>query len=803
MENSSKQFELPVELVVSFDTHQQQETNVERAQEQFVDRVIEPEEFKSFKSVTLEQIPNTDLVDSLYDFFIYETFSHFDFGIQGLSVNAATYLAKHLAAFATNNFDNLAEGFVLRVTPDQRRILHYDENIETDKCNSFTPTWNKGIYISNTEDSVNKHDWADAITRFSYQLKTPIETSRIFSNLNVDLTTAFCRHYPVHISQAAKVYLDIAFINTLLDIASYSDTQQALLLRFIEKTHCFFYSLESINKGFKLFLERWKKNNRTEEQLGTLNEEKWVIPAQWGNPIVYMERLLFILEDSRDFEEQLVLLDEIKLHHYHEYYAKKYDDIKVVFSQIGTIPTADLTTYKIDFNQFAKQIEPLIKYRNLAYEASPNHPFNKRNNPLERVSCFVLVSQEDFNAVPDEKVFKKFHLGYFEKPNNYRVYFISDNKIELYLNEYVRPMPANTMFSACCRHLASKQRSIKIPDFLKTIKTIDKDLLEVEKINDLHFTIVLCVLFGLFFIDEASELGEVATEYEFKRLLSTALGMTQRHHDPISIIQSVISKLAESSQRRDITDGLNFIEFMQYTGSIRSYFYPNGEQISNDAMTILLDRNTPKDVLHLLHANPKNGCPYAFAIEMLYDLSSEAKAFLGENALKIATLLSQNVMDRTDYDLQKREQRERYTSKSREYLNQTVENPRLATLVVKITQRMCPLLHTTFTEICEAALELEEDKDIDILLDEHNILPGALSNIPNVFNERRVYLERFVDQLIDLSEPLKAQTIYNKKIKMLRDQWATAQEKCTPHFLNELFIFICDDYLQLPNSWAR
>jgi hypothetical protein len=136
-----------------------------------------------------------------------------------------------------------------------------------------------------------------------------------------------------------------------------------------------------------------------------------------GNPLVYMERLLTILRNTRNVSEQLDCLDGITLSNYGAYYASKYEGFNIVSKEMGLNYDLDKQN-QIAFNPNAQVYR--VELEGVKEFVDDDHSLFNLLYRKEEKNDFFLIQCED----------KKITSGKFEKlqqnPNQVIPYSKSD-----------------------------------------------------------------------------------------------------------------------------------------------------------------------------------------------------------------------------------------------------------------------------------------------------------------------------------------------------------------------------------------
>lgn len=266
--------------------------------------------------------------DNLFNAFKYELFGNMPKAIKFLSHEAAMKIAENSGAFVALNADNLPQNFMLKRTHQGEMVLDYDPDADEQKTNVFTP---KEIRHYDAAELIYDHvDLPESVKTIAAKYSID-PSSKQLDNLWVrygdagvqllfdalgepgELSTFMIQKYLNRFPHWDRLLDDHRFLDSLEKIKQYEPAELTCLTEFLSYTDdTTQFNLEDTLKGFDAFWFEWSvlaKKNKLD-----LNE----INGRWshkkvGNPLVYMERLLTILRNSRDLPEQLACLDGLDL----------------------------------------------------------------------------------------------------------------------------------------------------------------------------------------------------------------------------------------------------------------------------------------------------------------------------------------------------------------------------------------------------------------------------------------------------------------------------------------------------------
>jgi hypothetical protein len=183
----------------------------------------------------------------------------------------------------------------------------------------FTSDRHTSIHIPDSIKAIHTKVGDEGCLYFFNKIKEIDETHPNFS-------ARFYTCYLKYFSSYAPL-LEPSFFKALKQLITYSKPKMECLMHFIEKTGSSRSELSRVLHGFEEFWTRWTELAQGIDP-NKINQA-WQTPLG-GNPLVYMERLLTILENARDLDEQLEALPGLELSKYGAYYASKHEYFKIV-----------------------------------------------------------------------------------------------------------------------------------------------------------------------------------------------------------------------------------------------------------------------------------------------------------------------------------------------------------------------------------------------------------------------------------------------------------------------------------------
>jgi hypothetical protein len=300
--------------------------------------------FQEFKTPPYEQevirtIPDKDERNVLLYLLGRELFANLPHAIKYVTPKAAEVLAANLRNFVTLNKENLPDGFLLKKTDNLEWVLDYDASLENIKGNLFTPKINvlgneDLLYDINIKEQ-SMRDWIgdkkisrlfdgshtkklsnmwvrygdEGVISFFKSLIQGNKKREIndFKETKPEILKFIITKYLDYFTQWDHLYNNQKFFSSIDQINEYDDTKLHWFKQFLVNTGSSRHDLAKTTNSFNFFWVEFtalceEKNLTLDSDL--LKNVDWVTP-EGGNPSVYMERLLRLLKNSRDIEDQL------------------------------------------------------------------------------------------------------------------------------------------------------------------------------------------------------------------------------------------------------------------------------------------------------------------------------------------------------------------------------------------------------------------------------------------------------------------------------------------------------------------
>ena len=339
-------------------------------------------DYNAFRSNSYRAIAKANFgeapLDAAYELIQQELFANLPHGIKYLSPIAARHLAANLPHWAAMNKDNCAP-FVLKETAKHEFVLDYegDDNEENKPfaLHQFSPYEEIEPYydvvITPPDQDTAKLFFRDqhAIQKLSnlwirHGDKGIIDLCnklKALDNKHVNLSTFLVDNYLNHFAHWEPFYNE-SFFEALRKLDDYTPLQMSVLKRFLATTGASQHDLNKTLEAFDIFWLKYNKLCKENDKLLQALNITWSTPTG-GQPAVYMQRLLTILENARNLPDQLQSLDGIVLNQHGAYYASRYEGFTEVHPAMGFDyhPDAPFNSqpFNRNFNLYRVNIEAL------------------------------------------------------------------------------------------------------------------------------------------------------------------------------------------------------------------------------------------------------------------------------------------------------------------------------------------------------------------------------------------------------------------------------------------------------------
>lgn len=338
-----------------------------------------------YKNRVRELLQDERLRRSLYELLQTELFANLPHAIKYISPDAAEQLSLNLPGLVTLNKDNLPNGFNLKQTKQGELVLDFDPYLENEQSNLFTPVEfdldAEPIYnIELQEPDVKKwigdsyHRWAKSRLINMWVKYGNEGVTAFFKNIekategNGSIFDFLFRCYLIHLPQWDHLN-DNAFFACLKRISHYDKEKISCFQNFLIHTGSSRHNLIKTTEAFEAF---WNELTllcvEQKVSIEGINQCKWTTP-KGGNPVVFMERMLFILKNARKLEDQFKLLDNLALDNYGGYYASRFEGFRAVSAKMALNYDAkkqNQLTYSKDFHLYRVELNTLAEHFLLA-----------------------------------------------------------------------------------------------------------------------------------------------------------------------------------------------------------------------------------------------------------------------------------------------------------------------------------------------------------------------------------------------------------------------------------------------------
>ncbi|MGL5741431.1 MAG: hypothetical protein ACRCXC_02200 [Legionella sp.] len=175
-----------------------------------------------------------------------------------------------------------------------------------------------------------------------------------------------------HFPQWEHFYDNKSFFSSLERISRYDDEKLKCFKTFLQKTGSSCHDLSKTVAAFDTF---WNELNilcgEQKVLVAGINSAQWTTTTG-GNPVVSMERMLFILKNARSLKDQFKLLNGITLDNYGAYYASRFEDFKAVAAEMKFEYNAEeqdpqqfnknFKLYRVELEELAEPFAEAQKY---------------------------------------------------------------------------------------------------------------------------------------------------------------------------------------------------------------------------------------------------------------------------------------------------------------------------------------------------------------------------------------------------------------------------------------------------------
>ncbi len=184
-----------------------------------------------------------------------------------------------------------------------------------------------------------------------------------------------------------------------------------------------------------------------------INQGNWST-TKGGNPVVSMERMLFILKNARSLEDQFELLDGIMLDNYGAYYASRFEGFKSVSAEMALIYdeseqrnrpfSKDFNLYRIELYSFSNSFVPSTRYQQLVLIANYTNKIEDNQywlvdckNELPQPLTFELLKNKGLVIPFEEQNFVSPFQFYVRNPDGSMKLLYEEKPNTMKIGEYI------------------------------------------------------------------------------------------------------------------------------------------------------------------------------------------------------------------------------------------------------------------------------------------------------------------------------------------------------------------------------
>jgi len=427
------------------------------------DELIDAEKFRKppYSEIIAElSADNEEEMAAAYAALEKEIFANLPQSIKFLTPEAARHIACHLPALTAIDPEHLPMLFRLKKTAKGEFVLAYDPCVEDEKADVFRPSAfyyheiSEPIYHRSLTEQEAKDGIQDEALFEIHCLETdgenqPRFTARRLNNLwlrfgspgiklffsklketdsvDADFSRFLASHYLKYFRHFDQFLDQPGFFLCLDKIKNYDAQKLRCLKKFLEGTGSSRHDLTATLSAFDVFWQEiellfQEKQASVERFL----QAKWITP-QAGNPVVYMPRLLTLLRNARNLDEQITCLEGISLDHNAAYYASRYEGYKLVSSEMG-FNYSKLENDRFQFNPnsgvYREELENIL-------ERMSDHRFGRPANGTPRAYKFLsyILPYSEFEYYSNNR-------NFFDFPcKKHAFYALLDNDRLLYVDK--------------------------------------------------------------------------------------------------------------------------------------------------------------------------------------------------------------------------------------------------------------------------------------------------------------------------------------------------------------------------------
>lgn len=756
-----------------------------------------------YKNKVKEITGDETVTESLYALLKQELFANLPHAIKYISPEAAQQLALNLPGLVTLNKDNIPNGFVLKQTQLGELVLDYDVYFENEHSNPFTPVESdielEPIYtIQLTEQDVKRWIGDEQLHEMLCPSHRPYVTPKQLTNLWVKqgdegvslffnefkkavesqpgLTSFLMEHYLAHLPQWDHLYNNKPFFACLERISHYDEQKLNCLTSFLKNTGSSRHDLSKTVAAFEVF---WSELNLlcTEQKVSIsgINKASWST-LNGGNPVVYMERLLFILKNARSLDDQFKLFSGISLDNYGAYYASRFEGFKAVSSEMALHYDAEeqnklpfnkhFNLYRVELDSLSGVFAQSKSYMDLIRFASHDNDDYDGDSSFWLINCANALPQPlNLEQLKNDGLAIPFNKKAFVSP--YQFYYRNeDGHLELLYAEKPNTLTKAEYYASSFRFIGIQTSGITVSSFSEQFALLKSRYMD-------HMNLSGELLGSLFFISHGRYIEDQALDLLFQTLNHATI-----HQEVIINAIHLLTKLYKLDIKLNQAEG--FMLFQSISGMNSAEF--EGLNLSKeDCITKLLtqlERNKFATFklfdVRTKRFNPK--WPFLYALDTAEFLAKDPmiQATYHDDLLLFSGLINSERNEVYYHDRYADEQQKKTSTgqrvlgnleKVQYFLHQaaTLAKPsNLHYAIQVIINAKESFTYGQFIKVCTniESLHSFDSKTVDDLLRHHNFTVSA--ELPEIFTKDNADLKSIMISLMMQLEAVKKKSQPNQ-----------------------------------------
>lgn len=521
-------------------TEQKIEEAINQEQEiaQFQGELIDYAKFNTaqYRNIARASLFRDDQIEQAFKLAKTELFANLPHGIKYLSADAARKLAAKLPHWVACNKERLT-GFLLKKTDKGEYVLDCDPEADPSdehhllSPQDYEPYFEKEPYY---KIAFSKQQLDSCIGHPAIQARLAEEGNRPLMNLwcrqgdkglrtffdnlkaldknHAGLSDFIYDHYLSQFDHLEPFCNQEFFDEALKKLAGYSQVQIACLKRFLVNTGASRHNLVKTLESFDFFWSRLSEKCKGDEEVIKFIDSDWSTP-EGGQPVVYMERLLTIIQNARgDVAEQLKHLKGIKLDSFGAYYASKYEQFTGIHEGMGfnyqpekydALPfNPAFQCYRVDFEHLYQSLiknKKIIDDHSVANFIIDGHPcgwlIDSKDQRISKEQFLALQAQG--KVIP----YREYALKYDSLPKGYRLYNGKGPTEGCYLNSETLPTTVKKLYELIHCYVGQQLSGITVGSFAEQFKDVnDKGNYSYNEEFHTNFSVAIRLLMALPFI---------------------------------------------------------------------------------------------------------------------------------------------------------------------------------------------------------------------------------------------------------------------------------------------------------------